>query len=271
MTGVLYLVPTPIGNLKEISPRVIETLNSVDFIACEDTRNTNKLLQLIGISKPTVSCHEHNERESSKSIVQKILKGQNVAYVSDAGYPCISDPGSILVDECVKNDIKIIPLSGPNAFLNALVGSNLDASHFLFYGFLDAKESSREKELEKLKDLPYTILFYEAPHRAQDTINSLYKVLGNRKITVARELTKVYEEFIRTDLENLVKNPIEFRGELVFVVEKKIEEEDKDLSVYIDKVNELIKGGLSQRDAIQVVATIFKINKNKLYKETIKK
>ena len=146
MSGILYLVPSPIGNLQEVSPRVKEVLNLVDFVACEDTRNTSHLLSLLNISKKCVSCHEHNEASSSQNIVSSILDGKNVAYLSDAGYPCISDPGFILTKKAIENDIKVVPLSGPNAFLNALVGSGIDTSHFLFYGFLDSKASSREKE-----------------------------------------------------------------------------------------------------------------------------
>ena len=144
MANTLYLVPSPIGNLNEISPRIKETLLSVDFIACEDTRNTQKLLSLIGISKACISCHEHNEQKESEIIVKKILNGQDCAYLSDAGFPCISDPGFLLVKECIKSNINIIPLSGPNAALLALIASGLDTDHFLFYGFLLRKNIKRQ-------------------------------------------------------------------------------------------------------------------------------
>lgn len=270
MPGILYLVPSPIGNLKEVSPRVIETLNSVDFVACEDTRNTQKLLNLLGINKKCISCHEHNELISSKNIIDNLMDGKNYAYMSDAGYPCISDPGHLLTIEAIKNDIKVVPLSGPNAFLNALVGSDEDTSHFLFYGFLDSKESAREKELEALKDFPFTLIFYEAPHRINDTLKSLYKILGERKITIARELTKMYEEFIRTSLSDLINNPIEFKGELVLVIEgAKKEENNGDLKGISDKFNDLLKLGYTKKDAINILSTLFKINKNDLKKEFI--
>lgn len=265
MSGILYLVPSPIGNLQEVSPRVKEVLNLVDFVACEDTRNTSRLLSLLNINKKCVSCHEHNEVSSSQNIVSSILDGKNVAYLSDAGYPCISDPGFILTKKAIENDIKVVPLSGPNAFLNALVGSGIDTSHFLFYGFLDSKASSREKELENLKDFPFTLIFYEAPHRINETLNSMYKILGNRKITIARELTKKFEEFIRSDLKTLVEENREYIGELVVVVEQaKNNLEDKDFK---NEVKKLVDSGYSLKDAINIVSILFGANKNKLKRE----
>lgn len=265
MSGILYLVPSPIGNLQEVSPRVKEVLNLVDFVACEDTRNTSRLLSLLNINKKCVSCHEHNEVSSSQNIVSSILDGKNVAYLSDAGYPCISDPGFILTKKAIENDIKVVPLSGPNAFLNALVGSGIDTSHFLFYGFLDSKASSRKKELENLKDFPFTLIFYEAPHRINETLNSMYKILGNRKITIARELTKKFEEFIRSDLKTLVEENREYIGELVVVVEQaKNNLEDKDFK---NEVKKLVDSGYSLKDAINIVSILFGANKNKLKRE----
>lgn len=272
MIGELFLVPTPIGNLSEVSPRTLEVLRNCDFVACEDTRNTSKLLHLLGINKRCVSCHEHNEKGESVKIVEQILNGQNVAYASDAGYPCISDPGAILVSEAIKAGIKITPISGPNAFLNALVGSDLDARHFLFYGFLDAKTSQREKELEALKNIPYTLIFYEAPHRIKDTLLSLEKILSNRKVTVARELTKLHEEFIRSDLKTLNESNKEFIGELVVVVDKPEDTKTNDeIDSFVEKVNLLIDNGLSQKDACLAVSLLFNQNKNKLYKASLKK
>ncbi len=265
MSGILYLVPSPIGNLQEVSPRVKEVLNSVDFVACEDTRNTSHLLSLLNINKKCISCHEHNEASASSNIIDQINEGKNVAYLSDAGYPCISDPGYILTKKAIEKDIKVVPLSGPNAFLNALVGSGIDTSHFLFYGFLDSKTSSREKELENLIDFPFTLIFYEAPHRINETLASMYKVLGNRKVTIARELTKKFEEFIRSDLKTLVEEKHDYIGELVIVVEKaSLEKEDKD---YILEAKKLIDSGYSTKDAINIVSILFRVNKNKLKKE----
>ena len=271
MSGILYLIPTPIGNLSEVSPRIISTIKEVDFVACEDTRNTSKLLSLLGLSKTCISCHEHNEFGESEKIVNQILNGKNVAYMSDAGYPCISDPGSILVKKAIENRIKVVPLSGPNAFLNGLVGSGIDSSHFLFYGFLDPKESKRKSELEKLKNIEFTLIFYEAPHRIMDTLKSIYEVLGNRQICVARELTKVYEEFIRGDVKSIIENYESFKGEMVIIVEKNQENTKNNgvLDGFLEKVNALTSAGLSQKDAINAVSTLFNVNKNKLYKEVI--
>lgn len=270
--GELFLIPTPIGNLKEVSPRVIEVLNFVDFVACEDTRNTSKLLSLIGISKKCISCHEHNEKAESEKIIQQIIDGKNVAYASDAGYPCISDPGSILVKAAIDANIKITPLSGPNAFLNALVGSGIDSSRFLFYGFLDAKTSAREKQLMNLKTIPYTLIFYESPHRIKDTLLSLEKILGNRKIAIARELTKLHEEFIRSDLSTLNKENHDYIGEMVLIVEKfEASEDANDLDYFFDKVKDLTNSGFSKKDAVNAVSILLGANKNKLYKYVLNK
>lgn len=273
MANTLYLVPSPIGNLNEISPRIKETLLSVDFIACEDTRNTQKLLSLIGISKACISCHEHNEQKESEIIVKKILNGQDCAYLSDAGFPCISDPGFLLVKECIKSNINIIPLSGPNAALLALIASGLDTNHFLFYGFLNPKISKKETEIEKLSSFPYTIILYESPHRINETIISLYKVLGNRKLVIARELTKKFEEFIRSDLKTLSSNNQEYKGELVLVLEgyKEIEKGNVSLDKSVlEKAKKLESLNYSKKEIASILSTLYELNKNQIYKELIK-
>lgn len=272
MANTLFLVPSPIGNLSEVSPRIKETLSSVSFIACEDTRNTQKLLSLIGIKKSCVSCHEHNEKNESEKIIARVLNGDDCAYMSDAGFPCISDPGFLLVKECIKNNIKVVPLSGPNAALLALVGSGLDTYHFLFYGFLDSKTNKKEAEIAGFLNFPYTIILYEAPHRINETIASLYKVLGDRKIVIVRELTKMYEEFIRSSLKELAENPREYKGELVLVLEgnKTLNEDNKIDNEILQKAKELEKLGYSKKDASAILATLFKLNKNQIYKELIK-
>lgn len=271
MSGILYLVPSPIGNLKDVSPRVMDTLFSVDYIACEDTRNTQKLLNLIGINKKScVSCHEHNEKEVSASIVDDLVKGKNIAYLSDAGYPCISDPGYLLTTEAIKNNIQIVPLSGASAFLSALIASGLNTEHFFFYGFLKSKPSERLHELETIRNMPYTMLFYESPHRINDTLKDLYRVFGNRKIVIARELSKIHEEFIRTTLKEINENYHQFIGEIVLVVDKAPVIETKfDEKEVFDKVNLLIKNGLSKKDAIISVALLLNIPKNDVKKIVI--
>lgn len=273
MANTLYLVPSPIGNLNEISPRIKETLLSVDFIACEDTRNTQKLLSLIGISKACISCHEHNEQKESEIIVKKILNGQDCAYLSDAGFPCISDPGFLLVKECIKSNINIIPLSGPNAALLALIASGLDTDHFLFYGFLNPKISKKETEIEKLSSFPFTIILYESPHRINETIISLYKVLGNRKLVIARELTKKFEEFIRSDLKTLSSSNQEYKGELVLVLEgyKEIEKGNVSLDESVlEKAKKLESLNYSKKEIASILSTLYELNKNQIYKELIK-
>jgi len=271
MSGILYLVPSPIGNLNDVSPRVRDTLSFVDYVACEDTRNTSKLLNLIGINgKKSVSCHEHNEKQSSINIVKDILDGKSVAYLSDAGYPCISDPGYLLTLEAIKNDIKIVPLNGASAFLSALIASGLDTEHFFFYGFLKSKSSERVHELENLKNMPYTMLFYEAPHRIKETLKDLYKVLGDRKIVIARELTKLHEEFIRTTLREVNENYKEIIGEIVLVIDKvPLIETSYDPQEIIEKVNLLIENGLTKKDAIISVSLLLDIPKNEVKKIVI--
>lgn len=263
--ATLFLVATPIGNLSEVSNRTLETLKNVDVIACEDTRNTIKLLTHFDIHTRMISYHNFNEEKASKEIVSFLKEGKSVALVSDAGYPLISDPGFTLVNEVIENDIKIVPISGPNACLNALVSSGLPTSHFLFYGFLNAKQSLAKKELEELKDFPYTIVFYEAPHRINKTLNLCLEVFGNRRACLARELTKMHEEFIRGSLEELNKLE-DLKGEMVLVVEGHKEEE---VSINLDdlckKVDELISKGLKTKEAITKISKEYKVSKNNLY------
>jgi 16S rRNA (cytidine1402-2'-O)-methyltransferase len=194
--GKLYLVATPIGNLEEITPRAVTTLTSIDAIACEDTRVSSKLLLHLGIKKTLIACHEHNELTVSKQLVDMMLEGQSIAYLSDAGYPGISDPGQRLVQAALTEDIQVIVISGPSAVFNALVASGLDSSKFYFHGFLRQKEAARLDEIKDLYRRPETLIFYEAPHRIDVTLRNLFEVLGNRKACIARELTKLHEEYI---------------------------------------------------------------------------
>lgn len=267
MFGNLYLVPSPIGNIDDVTPRQRDVLSNVDFIACEDTRNTLKLLNILNIKKKCVSCHEHNETISSENIIKQIKEGKNVAYLSDAGYPCISDPGYILAKKCIENDIRVIPISGASAFLNGLVGSGLETEHFLFYGFLNSNHSLRVKEISKLKEVPYTIILYEAPHRLVECIRDLYNVMGEKNICICRELTKIHEEFIRTSLKTFLDKPIEFKGEIVVILEgNKEEKQNYDEKEIVNKVNELVKNGLTKKDAIISVSILLNIPKNLIKK-----
>ena len=266
---LLYLVPTPIGNLDEFSPRALEVIKNADIIACEDTRVTHKLLAFFNISKPLVSLREHNEVEQSNYIISEIKAGKKVAYMSDAGYPCISDPGSRLVKLALENDINVSSLSGPNAALNALVASGIDASRFYFHGFLDAKESVRKEELRKLFNKEETLIFYESPHRIQKTLSNMHEILGARKACIARELTKIHEEFIRANLKELMEiEPETLKGEMVIIVEGK----SKEIKPHIENaellkmVSSLTETGLSTKDAIKQVAELTNVSKNYIYK-----
>ena len=267
--GTLFIVSTPIGNLSEASKRVIDTLNMVDIVACEDTRNTRKLLSHFDIHKPMISYHNFNEDEESNKLIVLLKEGKNLALVSDAGYPLISDPGYILVNKLADEDIKMTVISGPSAGINALVASGLETSHYLFYGFLNAKSSKAKTELEALRAFPYTLIFYEAPHRINKMLNLLYEVYGNRKVCVARELTKLHEEFVRGNLLD-VKDK-EYKGEIVVVVEGfKGEEREIDMSSCLEEVKKLVNNGLKTKDAVKVIAEKYKIKKNDLYNSFIK-
>lgn len=268
---LLYLLATPIGNLKELSPRALEVLNSADLIACEDTRNTFSLLSHFNIKKNLVSLREHNEKAMSLKIVGDILNGKKVVYVSDAGYPCISDPGSILAQECINHDIAVSTISGSSAFINALVASGLNSDHFYFYGFLSSKDSEAKKELEELESFPSTLIFYESPHRIERTIQLLDEYFGDRKAVIARELTKKNEEYIRGSLQEFLT--LDFSsiiGEIVIVIEGNNKKENIEDKKIIEHLQILLNKGVSKKDASEVVSKIDNVNKNDVYDLAIK-
>lgn len=266
--GNLYLIPSPIGNINDVSPRIREAISNVEIIACEDTRNTMRLLQILGYKKQCISCHEHNEIVSSQNIIKLLNEGKNIGYLSDAGYPCISDPGYILTKDAIENGITVFPISGPSAFLNALVASGISTEHFFFYGFLKSKSNERKKELELLKNFSDTIIFYEAPHRINETISDIYEIFGERKISIAREISKIHEEFIRGRLSDFVKNKREYIGELVIVIEGnvKITTEEIDDNTIIRQVETLIKNGINKKEAILCVSICLNVPKNRVKK-----
>lgn len=261
--GNLYIVPTPIGNMEDITLRAINTLKMVDIVFAEDTRITSVLLKSLNINKKIESCHKYSEMKNKDKIVKIIKEGKNVALVTDRGTPLISDPGNIVVSECIKNNINVISLPGPNALLPAINMSGLSNERFLFYGFLDNKESLIKKELESLKDVKYTLIFYEAPHRIKKTLNIMLNVLGDRSIALVREISKIYEEVIRDSISNVIKECDRIKGEIVIVVDgsKEIHKEKN----YIEMVNKLIKAGVSKSTAIKIVSSENGISKNKLY------
>jgi 16S rRNA (cytidine1402-2'-O)-methyltransferase len=267
--GVLYLVATPIGNLSEVSLRTQQTLASVDLIACEDTRVSATLLNHLQIKKPLIACHEHNEVTIAQDLIKKIQVGQNIAYVSDAGYPGISDPGQHLVQATLEAGIRVVVISGPSAIFNALVASGLDSTRFYFHGFLQPKEAARLDELKELYRREETLIFYESPHRIVDTLHNLFQVLGNRKACIARELTKIHEEYIDGTLQELTElDPKTLKGEMVLVVEGNKDELGIKLSD--DEIRKLVTTmtatGISMKDAIRQVSEMTKIGKNYIYK-----
>jgi 16S rRNA (cytidine1402-2'-O)-methyltransferase len=267
--GKLYLVATPIGNLEEITTRATATLAAVDLVACEDTRVSGKLIKHLGLEKPLIACHEHNEFTVSKQLVEKLLEGQSIAYVSDAGYPGISDPGQRLVQAALLEDIQVIVISGPSAVFNALVASGLDTSKFYFHGFLRQKEAARLDEIKDLYRRPETLIFYEAPHRIDTTLRNLLDVLGNRKACIARELTKIHEEYIEGTLQELTEiDPITLKGEMVVMVEGNKDEFGIKLSE--EEIRKLVDSmtatGISMKDAIRQVSDMTKMAKNYIYK-----
>ncbi|GGE53913.1 ribosomal RNA small subunit methyltransferase I [Pullulanibacillus camelliae] len=246
--GQLFLIPTPIGNLEDMSFRSIAILKEVDVIAAEDTRHTMKLCRHFDIQKPLFSYHEHNKKASGEKLIKAMLEGKSIGLVTDAGTPGISDPGADLVAACIEQEIKVIPLPGANAVLPALIASGLDTDHFLFYGFLPRQKKERTEALEGLRAFPYTLIFYEAPHRLKQTVEALKDVFGNRQVTLARELTKRYETFVRGSLDELLlwTAANEIKGECCLVVEGGIGQEDTEnvwwasLSI-IEHVNHYIK------------------------------
>lgn len=274
----LYIVPTPIGNLKDMSFRALEVLQAVDRVACEDTRVTGKLLQKYDMKKPLVNYREHNEMEASEYILDLIEGGETIALVTDAGMPGISDPGETIIRKAVLRGIEVNVIPGPSALINALVSSGLPTRRFTFIGFLDKTKKKKRDELALYDSREETLIIYEAPHRILDTLEAVREVLGERSISLSRELTKLYEEHLRGQvsevLEKLQSKPI--KGEFVLVVqgktqeEKHKEEEEKyeDLSLR-EHVQMLISQGISKKDAIKQVASLRGLPKNQVYQESL--
>lgn len=264
---ILYLIATPIGNRSEMTPRALEILKGTDYIAAEDTRNSGQLMAYFGIDKPFISCHEHNEEEAGTRIATLLQQGKKVCYMSDAGYPCLSDPGQRLVARCLDQGIKVSVTSGPSAAINALTCSGLSSTHFHFEGFLPAKESERIARLNALASNEDTLIFYESPHRIFKTLLSMAATLGDRKAAIARELTKSHEEFIRGTLAELCLLPEEsLRGEMVIVIEgaskKKAVLSDTEIALAL---REEFDWGRTPKEAIKNVSANNGLPKNKVY------
>jgi len=276
--GKLYLVPTPIGNLKDITLRALEVLESVDIVAAEDTRQSIKLLNHFKIKKNLISYHQHNEQGKSENIIEKLKEGKNIALVSDAGTPGISDPGSVIVSKCIKEGIHFEVLTGATAVTTALVYSGMDTTKFIFRGFLPRENKDRKVVIEELKDRKETLIFYEAPHRLKETLVFLKDNLGNRKTSICRELTKLHEEILRVTLEEALIYYAEksIKGEFVIVVEGKseedilIEERSKWEELSIEEhIKSYITQGFNKKDAVKKVAKDRKLSKSEVYKYSI--
>lgn len=275
MSGKLYICPTPIGNLEDMTYRTIRILNEVDLIAAEDTRHSIKLLNHFEISKPLTSYHEHNKDSKGGYLINKLLEGENIALISDAGMPGISDPGEDIIKQAIENNIEIEVLPGATASITALVGSGLETAKFAFEGFLDRDKKVRRNQLEELKEEGRTIIFYESPHRLKDTLKDMLKVLGNRRIAVNREITKKYQEIIREDIETVINifNEREVKGEFVLIVEgfkgeKTVQNSYDDLNER-EYVLALMERGMDKKDAIKTVCKDRKLKKDVVYKQVL--
>ncbi len=271
--SILYVVGTPIGNLGDMSPRAIETLREVDFIAAEDTRVTLKLLNHFGIKKPMVSYYEHNKEYRGQIICDRIKAGESCAIVTDAGMPCVSDPGELLIKQCEEYDIKTVVVPGPSAVISALCVSGLATGRFCFEGFLSVNKKSRSEHLESLKDESRTMIFYEAPHKLPNTLKDLFEAFGERKLTIARELTKLHEEIIRTTTKKAYEKYSDqsLKGEIVLILEGKVKSDTSEYtnSDAVKIAKKFIADGLKPTDAAKEASKITKIRKNDIYKELI--
>ena len=271
--GTLYLVATPIGNLADITHRAIEVLGKVALIACEDTRHTRKLLQHYGIPTRTVSYHEHNEQDRARQLIELLREGKDVAVVSDAGTPSISDPGFRLVRAAIENDVPVVPVPGPSALISALIAAGLPTDEFFFGGFLPARSNARRSRLNELRSVPGTLVFYEAPHRLKETLKDAYEALGEREAVVARELTKVHEELKRGRLSELAQHYSneEPRGEIVLLIDRTILEttDNTDSQTISSRVDQLERDGLDHRAALKKAARELGLSRAEAYRRLL--
>lgn len=269
--GTLYIVATPIGNLEDITLRAIKVLKEVDLIAAEDTRHTLKLLNHLEISKPLISYHRHNEDIKTDILIKELEQGKKIALVSDAGTPGICDPGEEVIKKCIEEEIPIVPIPGACAMINALICSGLDTKEFAFIGFLPLNKKNRKEKLEEIKNATKTMILYEAPHKLETTLKDLKEIIGNRKIVLARELTKIHEEYIRESIDVLIEKAKELKGEFVLIIEGAEKKEENDFfklslqehyTYYEDK-------GLTKKEIIKQIAKDRNVNKNEIYQQFI--
>ena len=273
MKGTLYVVATPIGNLEDITLRALRILNEVDLIAAEDTRHTLKLLNHFEISKPLMSYHRHNEDIKSDILIEKLKNGENIALVSDAGTPGICDPGEEVIKKCIEEEIVVIPIPGACAMINALIASGIDTKEFCFLGFLPLNKKLRKEKIEEIKNSNKTIILYEAPHKMKNTLEDLKDILQNRKIVLARELTKIHEEFIRQDINQLLERIENIKGEMILIIEGNKNTENSE-----NQLNELTleehykyyeEQGLEKKEIIKKIAKDRNVSKNDIYMKFI--
>lgn len=274
MSGNLYLVATPIGNLEDITLRALRILKEVDLIAAEDTRTTLKLLNHYEINKPLISYHRHNEEIKKDVLIEKLKNGENIAIVTDAGTPGISDPGEVIAKDAIENDIKVIPIPGACAAINALICSGLDTKEFCFIGFLPLNKKLRKEKLSEIEKETKTLIIYEAPHKLNDTLKDLKEILKDRKIVLARELTKIHEEFIRGNIEEIIEKSKDLKGEMILIIEgnEKIQEENYLNNLSLDEHYEFYeKSGLDKKEIIKRIAKDRGVSKNEIYMNFLKK
>ena len=273
MSGKLYIVATPIGNLEDITIRALNILKSVDLIAAEDTRQTLKLLNHFEISKPLISYHRHNEDVKSEILLEKLNEGQDIALVSDAGTPGICDPGEVVIKKAIESNITVVPIPGACAMINALIASGISTSEFIFLGFLPLNKKNRKQKLEEIKNSNKTIILYEAPHKMKNTLEDLKDIIGDRRITLARELTKIHEEFIRDNINNILDKIDSLKGEMILIIEGKNIEYNLQ-----NELNELTleehyeyykKQGFDKKEIIKKIAKDRNVNKNEIYMKFI--
>lgn len=276
MTGTLYICPTPIGNLEDITIRTLETLKKVDLVAAEDTRHTLGLLNHFEIKKPLTSYHEHNKYEKGGYLVEKLINGEDIALVSDAGMPGISDPGEEIIKEAIEAGVDVVALPGPTASIMALVVSGLPTSKFVFEGFLSAKKRDRKRELESLKNEERTIILYESPRRIKALLEDIVDVFGERRVSLARELTKRHEEINRgtaVEVLELYREREEVKGEIVLVVEGNMNPEVESQEIYFESIRDHVvhcmEGGMEKKEAIKSVAKARNVPKNVVYQESL--
>jgi 16S rRNA (cytidine1402-2'-O)-methyltransferase len=274
MSGKLYLVATPIGNLEDITLRALRILKEVDLIAAEDTRNTLKLLNHYEISKPLISYHRHNEEIKVDGLIEKLKNGENIAIVSDAGTPGISDPGEVIVKSAIKNNISVIPIPGACAAINALIASGLDTKEFVFLGFLPLNKKLRKEKLHEIKKEKRTLIIYEAPHKLKNTLEDLKDILDNRKVVLARELTKIHEEFIMGNIEDILNKIENLKGEMILLIEgaKRVEEDVPLNNLSLEEHYAYYENlGLDKKEIIKKISKDRGVNKNEIYMNFVNK